>query len=84
VGRALDLAGNVEEWTASWYGERLYFQLEDGAIDPAGPTTGGCACCAAGPGGKRPISSAHGARPHTPVSHSDTRGFRIILNAPRE
>ncbi len=82
---ALDLAGNVEEWTASWYGERLYFQLEDGAIDPAGPTDGRLRVLRGGAWGDAAdqLRATVRAR-HTPVSHSDTRGFRIILNAPRE
>jgi formylglycine-generating enzyme required for sulfatase activity len=35
---ALDLAGNVLEWTADWYGEEYYAASPD--FDPQGPETG--------------------------------------------
>lgn len=36
----LNLAGNVEEWVADWYGERFYAQPEAGGVDPSGPAVG--------------------------------------------
>ena len=33
-----DMVGNVQQWTADWYGERYYTTKE--ATDPKGPTTG--------------------------------------------
>ncbi len=35
-----DLAGNVWEWTADYYGRDYYATLTDGAQDPTGPATG--------------------------------------------
>jgi formylglycine-generating enzyme required for sulfatase activity len=37
---ALDMAGNVWEWTADRFQPGYYAGLADGALDPTGPTTG--------------------------------------------
>ena len=81
---ALDLAGSVAEWTGDFYDDRLYGRLEDGAINPTGPESGSLRVLRGGSWGEPPedIRPTLRAR-HTAVSHSDQRGFRIILHAPR-
>ena len=80
----LDLAGNVAEWTGDFYDDRLYGRLEDGAVNPTGPESGSLRVLRGGLWGEPPedIRPTLRAR-HTAVSHSDGRGFRIILQVVR-
>ncbi len=37
---ALDMLGNVWEYVSDWYGDRYYWTLTDGVVNPKGPATG--------------------------------------------
>jgi len=77
---ALDMAGNVWEWTSNWYGARSYVDYNDGQVDPAGPAEGQLRVLRGGAWGE-PVDrlrATYRAR-HTPGAWGPARGFRIVI-----
>lgn len=75
-----DLAGNVWEWTADWYGPSFY--SESSTTNPRGPAGGGERVVRGGgwmAGDPSSVRTTHreGAEPDT---HSPTTGFRCARN----
>jgi formylglycine-generating enzyme required for sulfatase activity len=77
---ALDLAGNVSEWTADWYGEEYYAISPE--LDPPGPETGEHRVIRGGSwtGNDRGVWSFHRAL-RLPDSPAFDIGFRCVQDA---
>ncbi len=77
---AQDMAGNVWEWTASWYQARSYVDIDAKAVNPAGPAEGTLRVLRGG-AYNEPLDrlrTTYRAR-HTPQSWGPERGFRIVI-----
>ncbi|NPV67299.1 MAG: formylglycine-generating enzyme family protein [Anaerolineae bacterium] len=77
---ALDMGGNVWEWTSDWFGARSYVDYDDGEIDPKGPGEGQLRVLRGGAWGEAAdrLRATYRAR-HTPNAWNPARGFRIVI-----
>lgn len=77
---AQDMAGNVWEWTTSWYEARSYVDIDAKTVNPVGPTTGNLRVLRGGAFNEvvERATTTYRAR-HTPRSWSAEYGFRIIV-----
>ncbi|GAB4573957.1 MAG: hypothetical protein Kow0077_18140 [Anaerolineae bacterium] len=77
---AHDMAGNVWEWTASWYAARSYVDIEPEEVNPSGPQEGQLRVLRGGAYGE-PVDrglATYRSR-HAPNAWSPQRGFRIMI-----
>ena len=71
---ALDMAGNVSEWTADWYG----FYDASATRNPRGPSTGSERVLRGGGIGQGSRARSAGRFSNGPVGASDNMGFRCV------
>lgn len=77
---ALDMAGNVWEWTADWADDTYYSALEEGAQDPPGPPSGTLRVVRGGSWNDPPALMRTTARAsRSPREGYATVGFRVVL-----
>jgi formylglycine-generating enzyme required for sulfatase activity len=77
---ALDMTGNVWEWTADWYSSNYYATLAPGALDPTGPVSGNFRVLR----GVSFIPNPWGTRTtlrlrYSPSDHLNGWGFRVVI-----
>ncbi|MEQ8671958.1 MAG: formylglycine-generating enzyme family protein [Aggregatilineales bacterium] len=76
-----DLAGNVAEWTADWYANDAYAQLELLIPDPTGPVDGTERVVRGGSWNDLPFYARSVQRQHiAPTTTSSSIGFRCVAD----
>ncbi len=71
-----DVVGNVWEWTADWYAEKM-----SGGVDPVGPSEGSYRCFRGGSFGRSPGHARCGYRDRgVPSGRSGYQGFRVAAS----
>jgi formylglycine-generating enzyme required for sulfatase activity len=79
---ALDMAGNVWEWTNDWYDESYYATVENGVLDPPGPAPAeGHVIRGGGWNDDRTEQRASFRGWREPFRYDDDRGFRVVVAA---